>query len=408
VTLLVQKFGGSSVANAEAISKVANIVKQSMELGNDVVVVVSAMQGETDRLTGLANQINANPTSRELDALLATGEQVSAALLSIALNKINVPAKSYNALQLGMLTDSRHRQAKLQSIDTDILQENINNKIISVVTGFQGIDKEKNITTIGRGGSDVTAVAVAAALKADECQIFTDVDGVYTTDPRVVTDARRLPHITFPEMLELASTGAKVLHLRAVEQAIKYSVPVRVLSTFVEGPGTLLTAPNEINGKPQVSGIAFDRNQAKLSILGIPKSLASTSKLLGAISNAAIDIDMMIENAPAEHDEIDLSFTVPLIDFESALNITNAIAKDFTAREVVGNNEIAKISLVGVGMKTHAGVASKMFQTLDKEGIPVHLITSSEIKISAVIDKKYLEQGARSLHQAFALAQKQD
>ena len=403
MSLIVQKFGGTSVGDLDRIQRVSEIIGNTRKQGNDVIVVVSAMEGETDRLINLANSVVSEPTPREYDALIATGEQVSAALLSMSLNAAKHPACSYTGSQVGITTTNHHRKAEIKNINTDNLRRDIKEGRIPVIAGFQGINDHGHITTIGRGGSDVTAVALAAALKADECQVYTDVEGVFTSDPRVVKEARLLSHITFEEMLELASLGAKVLQRRAVEVAYKYRVPLRVLSSFEEGRGTLITFSKENQDKPLVSGIAFDRDQAKLTILGMPNDNIAVSRILAAIGEAKIEVDMIIQNVPTAEDFVDFSFTVPMDDYQEALAITQKMSRELSAKEVIGDDKIAKLSIVGLGMKTHAGVASKMLQALAEEGIHIHLITSSEVKISAVIDEKYLELGARTLHSAFRL-----
>lgn len=403
MALIVQKFGGSSLASTDRIKRVTDIILRTRQLGNEVVVVVSAMQGETDRLIQLATSFTDLPNLREYDAIVATGEQVSAALLSICLCANQCLARSFNASQVRIVTNEHHRKAKIVRIETAALRESLQQDIVPVVTGFQGVDEAGHFTTIGRGGSDMTAVALAAALSADECQIYTDVEGVFTTDPRVVKQARRLERITFDEMLELSNLGAKVLQIHAVEYANKHNVPLRVLSTFNEGPGTLITLENSDLAQPVVSGIAFDRNQAKLTLLGLPNQPGLTEVIMQSIRKAAIEVDMVIENVPSPDDHVDFSFTVHLDDYKQILTITEEIAQHLHAREVIANDRIAKLSVVGIGMKTHAAVANKMFHTLGEEGIKIHSITSSEVKISAVIDEKYIELGARALHSAFGL-----
>jgi len=403
MALIVQKFGGTSVGDIDRIQHVSDIVANTRKQGHDVIVVVSAMQGETDRLINLANTVVASPNAREYDALIATGEQVSAALLSMSLISAQYPARSYTGFQAGIQTNDHHRKAEIMNIETEKLRVDIHEGRIPVIAGFQGINDHGHITTIGRGGSDVTAVALAAALNADECQVYTDVEGVFTSDPRIVKDARLLSQITFEEMFELAALGAKVLQRRAVEFAKKHQVPVRVLSTFQQGEGTLIAFAKEEQEHPQVSGIAFDRDQAKITVLGIPNDNVSVSKILTAMHAAQIDVDMIIQNVVSENDDVDFSFTVHMDDYYEALAITQKIALSLSAREVIADNKIAKLSIVGLGMKTHASVASKMLQALGEEGIHIHLITSSEVKISAVIDEKYLELGARTLHAAFNL-----
>lgn len=405
MALIVQKFGGTSVANLERIKHVAEIIIETRKQGHDVVAVLSAMHGDTDRLVQLARSVNGEPNPREYDMLVSTGESISVALMSMTLLSMGCPAISLNGLQAGIKTNTEHKKARIMGIDTEVLTQELASGRVPVVTGFQGIDDYGNITTLGRGGSDTTAVAIAAALKADECQIYTDVDGVYTTDPRVVADSRRLERVTFEEMLELASLGAKVLQIRAVEFAGKYNVPLRVLSSFNPGPGTLIAYEDTRVEQPLVSGIAFDRNQAKLTILGIPDKPGVARAVLGAVSDKHVDVDMIIQNIPTKDHTIDLSFTVQRDDFKTAYTITQQVAKELGASEVIGDDKIAKLSIVGVGMKSHAGVATTMFSALGEEGINIQLISTSEIKISVVIHEKYLELGARTLHAAFGLEQ---
>lgn len=404
MALIVQKYGGSSVANPERIERVADRVAAYRAQGNDVVVVVSAMSGETDRLIGLAKQIVDRPSGRELDVLLATGEQVTIALLSMALQKRGCPARSYTGPQVNILTDSAFNKARILDIDDARIRKDLAEGKVVVVAGFQGVDEHGNITTLGRGGSDTTAVALAARLKADECQIYTDVDGVYTTDPRIVPEARRLSRITFEEMLEMASLGSKVLQIRSVEFAGKYNVPLRVLSSFVEGEGTLITYEEEGMEQPLISGIAFNRDEAKLTVLGVPDQPGVAYRILGPISDANIEVDMIVQNV-GQDGTTDFTFTVHRNDYEKALEILKENAAALGAREVNGDNKIVKISLVGVGMRSHAGIASRMFQALAKEGINIRMISTSEIKISVVVDEKYLELGVRALHEAFQLDQ---
>jgi len=402
MALLVQKYGGTSVGSIERIENVAKKVKNAHEAGNDIVVVVSAMSGETNRLVELSRQISDNPVPRELDVLLSTGEQVTIALLSMALEKVGCPARSYTGSQVHILTDSAHNKARIKDIDGARIREDLNLGRVVVVAGFQGVDEHGSITTLGRGGSDTTAVALAAALRADECQIYTDVDGVYTTDPRVVPKARRLARITFEEMLEMASLGSKVLQIRSVEFAGKYNVPLRVLSSFEDGEGTLITLEDEGMEQAVISGIAFNRDEAKLTILGVPDQPGVASKILGPIADANIEVDMIIQNI-AQDSTTDFTFTVHRNDFDNAMFVLNEIARELGAREVVGDNKIIKISLVGVGMRSHAGIASTMFKALADEGINIRMISTSEIKISVVVDEKYLELGVRALHDAFEL-----
>lgn len=402
MSLIVQKYGGSSVATISHILQVARKIKATQNAGHEVVVVVSAMGDETDRLESLAHEITDNPSSREMDVLLATGEQVSIALLCIALQTMGCPAKSYTGAQVAIQTDSAHTKARIKRIDDKKIREVLAKGWVVVVAGFQGTDQEGSITTLGRGGSDTTAVALAAALKADECQIYTDVDGVYTTDPRLVSEARRMPRVTFEEMIELASLGAQVLQIRAVEFAGKYGVPLRVLSTFQEGAGTLITFEEKGMEQPLVSGIAFNRHEAKLIIRGIPDKPGVAGRILGPISAANIEVDMVIQNQ-GDDGNTDFTFTVHRRDYERAKTILDEVGKELNARSILGDSKIAKVSLVGVGMRSHAGIASTMFQVLGTEGINIQLISTSEIKVSVVVDEKYLELGVRTLHEAFRL-----
>ncbi|MBG4035287.1 aspartate kinase [Pseudomonas aeruginosa] len=404
MALIVQKFGGTSVGTVERIEQVAEKVKKFREAGDDVVVVVSAMSGETNRLIGLANQIMEQPVPRELDVMVSTGEQVTIALLSMALIKRGVPAVSYTGNQVRILTDSAHTKARILHIDDTHIRADLKAGRVVVVAGFQGVDGNGNITTLGRGGSDTTGVALAAALKADECQIYTDVDGVYTTDPRVVPQARRLDKITFEEMLEMASLGSKVLQIRAVEFAGKYNVPLRVLHSFQEGPGTLITIDDEEESmeQPIISGIAFNRDEAKLTIRGVPDTPGVAFKILGPISAANVEVDMIVQNV-AHDNTTDFTFTVHRNDYLNALEILKQTAANIGAREAIGDTNIAKVSIVGVGMRSHAGVARRMFEALAKESINIQMISTSEIKVSVVIEEKYLELAVRALHTAFEL-----
>jgi aspartate kinase len=405
MALIVQKYGGTSVGSPERIGNVADKVISWRDRGNDVVVVVSAMSGETNRLVDLANQVSATPVPRELDVLLATGEQVTIALLSMALQQRGCPARSYTGSQVHILTDSAHNKARIREIEDKHIRADLAQGRVVVVAGFQGADEGGNITTLGRGGSDTTAVALAAALKADECQIYTDVDGVYTTDPRVEPKARRLDRITFEEMLEMASLGSKVLQIRSVSFAGRYNVPLRVLSSFEEGEGTLITYEDEAMEDVLISGIAFNRDEAKLTVLGVPDTPGVAYKLLGPIADANIEVDMIVQNVAPDGATTDFTFTVNRNDYNKAMQILRTTAETMNAREVTGDNEIVKISLVGVGMRSHAGIASTMFKALAKEGVNIRMISTSEIKISVVVDEKYLELGVRTLHQAFHLDQ---
>ncbi len=403
--LIVQKYGGTSVGSIERIQAIATKIKRTRDLGHHVVVVVSAMSGETDRLLGLAHAIQSRPSPRELDVLLSTGEQVTIALLAMALEAIGCAARSYTGAQVEVRTDSAHNKARIRDIDGGRVRADLDAGRVVVVAGFQGIDEHGNITTLGRGGSDTSAVAMAAALKADECQIYTDVDGVYTTDPRIEPRARRLPRITFEEMLEMASLGSKVLQIRSVEFAGKYRVPLRVLSSFQDGEGTLITFEDDDVEEAKIAGIAFAKDEAKLTILGVPDQPGVAHNILGPISDANIEVDMIIQNIAADAKTTDFTFTVHRNDYAKALEILQDTARALSAREVQGDEHIVKVSLVGVGMRSHAGIASRMFGALAREGINIRMISTSEIKISVVIDEKYLELGVRALHDAFDLGQ---
>ncbi len=405
MSLIVQKYGGTSVGTPERIRAVARRVARYKSLGHQVVVVVSAMSGETNRLIGLAKEIMAEPDPRELDVMVSTGEQVSIGMTALALIDLGIKAKSYTGSQVRILTDDAHTKARILKIDHDNIQDDLDNGYVVVVAGFQGVDEKGNITTLGRGGSDTTGVALAAALKADECQIYTDVDGIYTTDPRVVPEAKKLDSITFEEMLEMASLGSKVLQIRSVEFAGKYKVKLRVLSSFEEeGDGTLITFEEKNNmEQPIISGIAFNRDEAKVTILGVPDKPGIAYQILGPIADANIDVDMIIQNIGAVG-TTDFTFTVNKNDLTKALTILNEKVKNHVgAKEVNGNDKIAKVSIVGVGMRSHVGVASQMFRTLSEEGINIDMISTSEIKISVLIDEKYLELAVRALHKAFGL-----
>ena len=367
--------------------------------------MVSAMSGETDRLLGLANAIGSVPVPRELDVLLATGEQVTIALLSMALQQRGCAARSYTGAQVHIRTDSAHNKARIRAIDDARVHADLTEGRVVVVAGFQGVDEDGNITTLGRGGSDTTAVALAAALKADECQIFTDVDGVYTTDPRVVPQARRLDRITFEEMLEMASLGSKVLQIRAVEFAGKYNVPLRVLSTFEEGNGTLISYEEPDVEQALISGIAFNRDEAKLTVVGVPDQPGVAHRVLGPVADANVEVDMIIQNVAPDGATTDLTFTVHRNDYSKVLSILKQVARETGAQDVTGDDKIVKVSVVGVGMRSHAGIASTMFETLAKEGVNIRMISTSEIKISVVVDERYLELAVRALHEAFNLEQ---
>jgi aspartate kinase len=406
MALIVQKYGGTSVGNPERIKNVAKRVARFQAQGHQVVVVVSAMSGETNKLIALAKEVQANPDPRELDAIMSTGEQVTTGLLSMALLDIGCKAKSYTGGQVKVLTDSTHTKARILSIDEANMRRDLDAGNVIVVAGFQGVDEHGNITTLGRGGSDTSGVALAAALKADECQIYTDVDGVYTTDPRVVPEAKKLDTITFEEMLEMASLGSKVLQIRSVEFAGKYKVKLRVLSSFQdEGEGTLITVEEDKKmEQPIISGIAFNRDEAKLTVLGVPDTPGIAYQILGAIAEANIDVDMIIQNV-GHDDTTDFSFTVNRGDFAKAQAILEDVKVKLGAREVTGDSKICKVSAVGVGMRSHPGVASKMFKALADESINIKMISTSEIKISVVLDEKYLELAVRVLHRTFGLDQ---
>ena len=403
MALIVQKYGGTSLGSPERIAAVAARVQRARAAGDDVVVVVSAMSGETDRLIKLAKSVNAQPPAREMDVLLATGEQASIALLAMALTGRGVPARSFTGAQVHILTDSAHSKARILDIDDERLRACLAAGQVAVVAGFQGIDADGSITTLGRGGSDTTAVALAAALKADECQIYTDVDGVYTTDPRIEPRARRLDRITFEEMLEMASLGAKVLQIRSVEFAGKYKVPLRVLSSFEDGPGTLITLEDQGMEEPLISGIAFNRDEAQITVAGIPDRPGVASSIFGPIAKANIEVDVIVQSV-GQDGLTTMSFTVHRNDYAQAMALLAGVVAELGARSVGGDDKITKISLVGVGMRSHAGVAATMFEALSAEGINIRMVSTSEIKISVIIDEKYLELAVRTLHEAFGLA----
>lgn len=406
MSLIVEKYGGTSVGSIERINAVAEKVSRSHNAGNQMVIVVSAMSGETNRLLEMGKEINPDMPPRETDVLVSTGEQVTIALLCMALLRIGHKAKSYTGGQVRIETDGSYGRARIQKIDDGLIKDDLNKGKIIVVAGFQGVDNKGNITTLGRGGSDTSAVALAAALKADECRIYTDVDGVYTADPRIVPDARRMDDITFEEMLELSSQGAKVLQIRSVEFAGKYKVPLRVLSSFEDGPGTLISY--EVDSKMEravIAGIAHNADEAKLTITGVPDHPGIAHAILGSIAEQKINVDMIIQNIAAD-ETTDFTFTVPRTDYDKAMSILKKVSIDLGARGVTGDNAIAKISVVGVGMRSHTGVADLMFATLAGEGINIKMISTSEIKVSVVIDDKYTELAVRALHKAFKLDQK--
>ncbi len=405
MALVVQKYGGTSMGTVERIKNVAKRVAKTYDAGNDMVVVVSAMSGETNKLVALANETCEFPDNREYDVLVASGEQVSIALLAMCLKGMGYKAKSYHGWQVPILTDNAYSKARIEKIDDTKMRTDLKDGTIVIVAGFQGVDKDGNVTTLGRGGSDTSAVALAAALKADVCEIYTDVDGVYTTDPNICTDARKIEKISYDEMLELASLGAKVLQIRSVEFAKKYSVDVHVRSSFNDNQGTMVTKEDKDMEAILVSGIAYDKNEAKIAVMNVPDKPGIAAKILSALSDANISVDMIVQNV-SEAGFTDFTFTVTKADFKKALAITRETAKEISAKDVVTDENITKISIVGLGMRSHAGVATKMFQTLAREGINIQMISTSEIKISVVIDAKYTELAVRVLHEAFGLSGK--
>ena len=402
MALIIQKYGGTSVGSVERIQAVADKVLAARAKGHELVVVVSAMSGETDRLLALSQEVCEQPRPRELDVLLSTGEQVTIALLSMALEAKGCAAVSFTGGQVCILTDNVHNKARITNIDAERVSTSLKEGKVVVIAGFQGIDENGNITTLGRGGTDTTAVAMAAALNADECHIYTDVDGVYTADPRIVSKAQRIDRIAYEEMLEMASLGSKVLQVRSVEFASKYNISLRVLSTFEDGPGTLITAEDESMEQVLISGIAHNRDEAKLTIRGVPDTPGIASRILGPIAAANIEVDMIIQNIGDEK-SANFTFTVHRNDYQTAMTILEGTAKELGAEGVDGDDRIAKISVVGLGMRSHAGIASQMFAALAEEGINIQMISTSEIKISVVVDDKYLELGVRTLHSTFGL-----
>ena len=403
MALIVQKFGGTSVGSIERIKNVAQKVINEVKNGNKVIVVVSAMAGETDRLINLAKEIDNVPYERELDVLVSTGEQVSIALLALTLIKMGYKAKSFLGFQIPIYTDGVFTKARITEIKPDNLKKALKEGYIPVVAGFQGIDRENNITTLGRGGSDTTAVAIAAALNADRCDIYTDVDGVYTTDPNVCSKAKKIKKISYEEMLEFASLGAKVLHLRSVEFAQKYNIKLQVRSSFKDEEGTIVCKEEEIMEQPVVTGIAYDKNQAKISIINVPDKPGIAAKIFGDIARDNISVDMIVQNISEDGRTTDLTFTVSKNDFQKAIEKVKKISKEIGAKEVVGDTNISKVSIIGVGMRSHAGVAAKMFEALAKENINIQMISTSEIKVSCIIDEKYTELAVRVLHDTFEL-----
>ena len=404
MSLIVQKYGGTSVGTVERIHRVADRVAEAKKAGHDLVVVLSAMSGETDRLVRLAHEVTASPDERELDMLLSTGERVTIALLAMDLRGRGINAQSFTGRQVGIITDSSHTKARIARVTAERIREALAEGIIPVVAGFQGINERNDVTTLGRGGSDLTAVALAAALKADRCVIYTDVDGVYTADPNIVPSARRLDRVSYEEMLELASLGAKVLQSRSVEFAAKHGVPLEVKSSFKEGQGTLVVTEDADMERVAVSGVSGDRNQAKITIIGVPDRPGVAARIFGPVAEANIIVDMIIQNV-SQASLTDISFTVPRADLGKAVGLVQRIAKEIEAKSVAVTEAIAKVSLVGVGMRSHSGVAARMFEVLSKEGINIMMISTSEIKISCVIEEKYLELAMRTLHGAFGLDQ---
>ncbi len=406
MALIVQKYGGTSVGTIERIHRVADRVAHAQQAGHRIVVVLSAMSGETDRLIKLAHEVTATPDEREMDMLLSTGERVTIALLAMELRGRGVNARSFTGRQVGIITDSAHTKARIARVTADRIREALEQGVVPVVAGFQGINEQSDVTTLGRGGSDLSAVALAAALKADRCIIFTDVDGVYTADPNIVPAARRIDKISYEEMLEMASLGAKVLQTRSVEFAAKFNVPVEVNSSFKEGKGTLVTKEDADMEAAAIAGVTGDRNQAKITIIGVPDKPGIAARIFGRVAEAHINVDMIIQNI-SQAALTDLSFTVPRADLKKAVPLIQAVAKDIEAKSVSVTEAIAKVSLIGVGMRSHSGVAAKMFEVLSREGVNIMMISTSEIKISCVIDEKYLELAMRSLHSAFDLDQAQ-
>ncbi len=404
MALIVQKYGGTSVGSVERIQAVAAKIKTFADSGNQLVVSVSAMSGETNRMTALAKTVQNTPSLREMDVLLTTGEQVTISLLTMALQQLGCNAISYTGSQVRIITDSEHGKARIKSIDDHRIRASLNAGKVVVVAGFQGVDEEGHITTLGRGGSDTTAVALAAALKADECQIYTDVDGVYTTDPRIEPNARKMKSVSYEEMLEMASLGSKVLQIRSVEFASKYKVPLRVLSSLIDNPvGTLITSEENIMEQAVISGIAHNKDEAKLSLIGVPDEPGIAYKILKPISEANIEVDMIVQSVSAREGLTNFAFTVHRNDFDKAQKILQSICIDLNAKAVQSDDKVVKVSLVGIGMRSHAGIAAQMFEVLHQENVNIQMISTSEIKISVVIDAKYLELAVRSLHAAFEL-----
>ncbi|MDQ6981345.1 MAG: aspartate kinase [Ghiorsea sp.] len=401
---IVQKFGGTSVGSTERIQATAKIVKGELDNGNQVAVVVSAMSGETNRLLHLANDMNGNPPMREVDALVATGEQVTAALLAIALNKLGVPAYSFSGAQAGFKTEGSHSKARIKAVQSDHLIRHMEKGSVPVVTGFQGVDEQGNVTTLGRGGSDTSAVALAIAVKADSCDIYTDVDGIYTTDPRIEPNARKMDSISYEEMLEFASLGAKVLQTRSVELGMRYNMPIHLRSSFDLVEGTRVSKEDSDMERAEISGVAYNRDEAKVTIKGIPDQPGIAAAVFGPVADADINVDVIVQNI-AEDGQTDLTFTVPRSDYDATMALLQTLCDKMNARQVMGDNTVAKVSIIGVGMRSHTGVAKKMFDVLAQENINIQMITTSEIKVTVVLEEKYVELAVRSLHEAFDLAQ---
>ncbi|GAV21299.1 aspartate kinase [Mariprofundus micogutta] len=399
---IVQKFGGTSVGSLERIRSTADIVEAELNRGNQVAVVVSAMSGETNRLIGLANEITDAPAERELDAMLATGEQVSAALLAIELQKRGITAYSFNGAQAGFKTDGKYVRARIKGVEAGHLMERLSANEVAVVTGFQGVDEKGNITTLGRGGSDTSAVALAIAVEADVCDIYTDVDGVYTTDPRIVEKAQKINQISYEEMLEFASLGAKVLQTRSVELAMRYQMPIHLRSSFDLVAGTMVSKEDETMERAEISGVAYNRDEAKITIVGIPDHPGIAANVFGPVAEAGINVDVIVQNV-SEEGHTDLTFTVPRSDYHKTMQIMASLRDSMGARDLKGDNGVAKVSVIGVGMRSHAGVAQKMFQVLAGEGVNIQMITTSEIKVTVVVEEKYIELAVRALHSAFGL-----
>ncbi len=402
VMRIVQKFGGTSVGSLERIRKTADIVQAELQRGNQVAVVVSAMSGETNRLTSMAREMAVQPAPRELDALVATGEQVSAALLAIELQRRGISAYSFSGGQAGFVTDSRHERARIKHVESGHLLAHIQAGEVPVVTGFQGVDGQGNVTTLGRGGSDTSAVALAIALEADVCEIYTDVDGIYSTDPRIVAKARKIERISYEEMLEFASLGAKVLQTRSVELAMRYDMPLHLRSSFEPVTGTMVIQEDETMERATISGVAYNRDEAKITIMGIPDQPGIAAKVFGPVAEAGINVDVIVQNV-SEQGYTDITFTVPTGDYSQTMDIMRRLCAEMDARDVKGDDSVAKVSVVGVGMRSHAGVAKDMFDILAREGVNIQMITTSEIKITVVIEEKYIELAVRSLHSAFGL-----